>query len=58
MKDTITEKTVQVRCCHLQAKPRKQNSLKVFNILHYKFLSHILSYETFPLADIYENKPV
>ena len=58
MKDIITKKTVQVRWCHLKAKPGKQNSLKVYNILRYKFLRHILSYSSFPLTDIYENKPV
>ena len=52
------KKTVQVRWCHLQAKPRKQNSLKSYNILRYKFLRHILSYSSFPLTDIYEMKPV
>ena len=57
MKDTITKKTVQVRRCHLQAKPRKQNSFKVYNILRYKFLRHILSYSSFPWIDIYEMKP-
>ena len=58
MKNIITKKSVQVRCCHLQAKPRKQNSLKVYNILRYKLLRHIWSYSTFPLTDIYQNKPV
>ena len=50
MKDIITKKTVQIRWCHLQGKPRKQNSLKVYNILRYKFLWHILSYSSFPFA--------
>ena len=59
MKDIITKiKTVQVRWCHLQAKLRKQNSLKSYNILRYKFVRHILSYSLFPLTDIYEMKPV
>ena len=52
------KKTVQVRWCHLQAKPRKQNTLKSYNILRYKFVRHILSYPSFPLTDIYEMKPV
>ena len=30
----------------------------VYNILRYKFLRNILSYSSFPLTDIYENKPV
>ena len=58
MKDIITKKTVQVRWCHLQAKPRKQNSLKSYNILRYKFLRHIMFYSSFPLTDIYEMKPI
>ena len=49
MKDIITKKTVQVRWCHLQAKPQKQNSLKVYNSLQYKFLRYILSYSTFSI---------
>ena len=39
-------------------KPRKQNSLKSYDILRYKFLRRILSYSSFPLTDIYEMKPV
>ena len=58
MKDVITKKKVQVRWCHLKAKPRKQNSITVYNILRYKFLRHILSYSSFQLIDIYESNSV
>ena len=57
MKDIITKKkTVQVRWCHLQAKPRTQNSLKSYNILRYKFLRHILSYSLLLLLRYYYKK--
>ena len=71
MKDIITKKTVQIRRCHLHTYPRKQNSLKVYNILRWmskctknvistqnvvNFWRYILPYLSFLITDIVTKK--
>ena len=55
MKDIITRKDSSSSLMSFTYQTtEKQNSLKVYNILRYKLLRHILSYSSFPLTDIYK----